>query len=251
MKRLSQARCFVSRSDQDVESLARRQQALIGALTDKAAQPAGLAALPGIDGGVTRGLQAYRVNAQALAARALASVFPQLREALADADEFDAMAWAFWRQSPPRQGDLACWGGGLAAFLSEQDGMDPALCDLARLEWTMHEAERAADAELDLDSLQLLGHCEPANLRLALRPGMALLEQHDGAALLVWRKGWRACSQVLPAGEGAFMRILLAGGNLAQALDAAGAVGDFDFSAWLQAALREHWLQSAIDLNNN
>ena len=59
---------------EDLESLIRRQQALVAALTDRTAGPEGLAGLPGIEGGQPRGMQAYRVNAQALAARALASV---------------------------------------------------------------------------------------------------------------------------------------------------------------------------------
>jgi hypothetical protein len=193
-----------------------------------------------------RGLAAYRNNLRALSAQALSVPFTRLREALGE-DEFAALAWTFWRIHPPERGDLAQWGGELAAFLVERAGESSGLPDLARLDWALHEAERAADAELDAESLALLGENPPEQLWLQLRPGVALLDQHAGP-LVVWRQGWRGESQALPAAEAAFMRALLGGVNLADALSSAavkgsGAETDFDFSAWLQAALQNAWLQ--------
>lgn len=227
-------------------ALMARQQALVAALTDRSA-PNDLAALTGVEGGVARGLQAYRVNAQALSAKALAAVFPQL-QALLGQGSFEALAWAFWRTCPPTQGDLAEWGGALAHFLAAQDGMDAEPLDLARLEWALHVAEGAADGALDADSLSLLASVEANELALRLRPGVQLLAAQSTGSLLVWRKGWRAQSAPLTAAEAALMQALLDGLDLDSALSLAGS--EFDFSAWLQAALREAWLQRAERVNS-
>src|SRR6202012_2505332 len=100
-------------------------------------------------------------------------------------------AWAFWRQAPPVHGDLALWGAGLAAFLAAQPGIEDAPLDLARLEWALHEAERALDTALDAASLQLLATADPSRVGLRLRPGLQVLGAQSAVSLLVWRQGWR------------------------------------------------------------
>ena len=226
-------------------ALVARQQALVAAVMTRTNAP-GLSALPGVEEGVARGVQAYRINAQALSAKALASVFPQLQSLLGEAS-FNAMAWAFWRACPPAQGDLAQWGGGLAHFLAAQDGMDAEPLDLARLEWALHQAEGAADVEFDAASLGLLASVEAAELMLRMRPGMQVLAAQSTGPLLVWRKGWRAHSAPLTRAEAALMQALLDRHCLESALSLAGS--DLDFSAWLQAALREAWLHRVERLN--
>lgn len=217
-----------------------QQQAFVHALLGRGDAPAALT-------GGERGLAAYRNNLRALAGQALAVPFGRLRDALGD-DEFALLAWSFWRAHPPASGDLGEWGGELAGFLVERAGEDSGLPDLARLDWALHLAERAADVELDALSLNLLGTTAPEDLWLQLRPGVALLAQREGA-VLVWRDGWRGRSQPLPAADAAFVGALLRGVNLAAALQAAfevkgsGAESDFDFGAWLQAALQNAWLQ--------
>lgn len=215
------------------------QQAFIDALLGRGEAPPGLT-------GSERGLAAYRNNLRALSAQALAVPFVRLREELGE-PEFAKLAWSFWRHHPPERGDLAQWGGALEGFLLERAGMDSGLPDLARLDWALHLAERAADVELEIDSLALLGNTSPDGLWLQLRPGVALLAQQDGP-LLVWRQGWRGQFQAIPAAEAAFVRALLDGVNLADALPGAEVKGsaseaDFDFGAWLQAALQSTWLQ--------
>ncbi|MFG6431427.1 putative DNA-binding domain-containing protein [Roseateles sp. LYH14W] len=216
-----------------------QQQAFVDALLGRSEAPAGLT-------GSERGLSAYVGNLRALSAQALAVPFARLVEALGDED-FAALAWSFWRAHPPERGDLAQWGGALAGFLIERAGEDSGLPDLARLDWASQLAERAADAELDAESLTLLGTTPPEQLWLQLRPGVSLLAQRDGP-LLVWREAWQATSQALSAAEAVFMQALIDDMNLADALQAtevkgSGAPADFDFSAWLQAALRNAWLQ--------
>lgn len=223
---------------------ARRQQALVEALLGRG-EAIGLAALPGVHGGIERGLSAYRLNAKAVAAKALASVFLRVQEELGE-DDFAAMAWAFWRQRPPERGDLGCWGEALAEFLDAQPGMEKTLSDSARLDWACHQAERAADGRFDGPSLSLLASTEPAQLRLLLMPGLSLLRLDR--PVLVWRRDWVARHQALSEGEAVFIEALLARRDLEQALQQALAADpQFDFSVWLQAALTETWLQAASD----
>jgi len=211
------------------------QQAFVDALLGRGRAPAGLI-------GGERGLAAYRNNLRALSAQALAVPFGRLREALGE-DDFASLAWTFWRAHPPESGDLGRWGGSLETFLIERAGEDSGLPDLARLDWASHQAERAADAGLNAESLALLGTTEPEQLWLVLRPGVTLLAQRSGP-LLVWRDGWHAVSQALPVAEAAFVRAVLDGVNLSEALvKGSAAAGDFDFGAWLQAALKNAWLQ--------
>jgi hypothetical protein len=213
------------------------QQAMVDALLGRGDAPAGLT-----ERGLERGIGAYRNNQRALAAQALAVPFARLLNALGEED-FASLAWTFWRAHPPESGDLAQWGGALEGFLIERAGEASGLPDLARLDWASHRTERAADAVLDAESLALLGTTTPEQLWLALRPGVALLAQRDGP-ILVWREGWRATSQAVSLAEAAFVRAVLDGVNLATALVKGSALEtDFDFGAWLQAALQHAWLQ--------
>jgi hypothetical protein len=214
------------------------QQAFVDALLGRGAAPATLT-------GGERGLAAYRGNLQALSAQALAVPFQRLREELGDQD-FASLAWTFWRQHPPEGGDLGQWGGALEGFLVERAGEASGLPDLARLDWALHQAERAADVELDAASLNLLGTTPPERLQLLLRPGVAVVAQQQGP-VVVYRRGWRGAWQALSAGEAEFFAALLRGVTLEEALELSGVKGsapesDFDFGAWLQAALQNAWL---------
>lgn len=219
-------------------SALQRQEALLAAILGRGESPASQG-LPGIEGGAARGLQTYRGNASALAVRALGAVYLRLKEALGET-EFEAMAPTFWRRHPPRSGDLADWGGELAGFLAAQPGMDAGLVHLARLDWASHEAERAVEAQFDADSLGLLERVDASRLFLCLRPGTVLVDR-----TLVWRKGWRAEAQAVDEPTARFMQALLTGQDVQIALLSASTRGDFDFSNWLQLALRAGWLIGA------
>ena len=169
------------------EKEALRQQMLLRALLGDAR--------PGVVQGwlqprrVQRGLAAYQAHAGALAERALAAAFPVLQQLLGE-DSFAKMARHFWREQPPTDGDLACWGAGLPAFLATVPTLadEPYLPDMARLEWAWHRVQSAADAPADTaadapadDAVQgpaglaLLGTQEPEHLQLHLPPGSAVL----------------------------------------------------------------------------
>jgi Putative DNA-binding domain len=218
---------------------------------------------------LARGLAVYAANAAVNAERALAARYPTVRAMLGD-ETFAPMARAFWRQSPPRQGDLAQWGDGLPAFLAaaEQLAELPYLADVARLDAAVAAAEGAADVVPDLATLMRLGDTDAQ--RLVLRPcaGLALVDSlhpiatlwrahHDPqqtappdpcaearAALalqcaetaLVWRQDWavRVAPVAGPAAE--FMRRAL---EQSQPLAAALGVPGFDVETWLAPAVAD------------
>jgi len=121
----------------------------------------------------------------------------------------------------------------------------------------------------------LLESTDPVRLHLQLVPGTALLRsawpvvgihrahQLEGVAAdqafaavraaiaaqlgddaLVVREGWRAVAHPLTDIEARWTHSLLAGANLDAALAAAGT--PFDFSAWLQTAIRRQWLKGVV-----
>ncbi|MEY8878154.1 MAG: putative DNA-binding domain-containing protein [Leptothrix sp. (in: b-proteobacteria)] len=229
-----------------------------------------------------RGLAAYLANAAALAERSLAARYPTV-QTLVGAESFALLARHLWQAEPAERGDLAQWGHGLPAFIaaSAQLASEPYLADVARLDAACADAESAADAEPQLDTLAALASEAPDRLQLRLAAGTALLDSAhplveiwhahhavdpaarsdpfapvreemarsaahaEGAAepfqtVLVWRAGWQARVQALEPTARAFMAALLAGADLATALDRAAA--DFDFEAWLLQALRDEQL---------
>lgn len=218
-----------------------------------------------------RGLAAYRANAGALAERALAATAPTVAAMLGE-ENFARLARELWFAHPPRGGDVGEWGTELPAWIAAQPGLAewPWLADAARLDLALHAAERAADATLDVGSLSLLAEADPALLTLSLKPGLAVLvsawpiasihaaHHNQGPdpfapvraalaagqreAACVARAGWRAVVHRLSNRDAAFMRALLTGDSLADALHSAG--DGFDFGAWLQGAIAQFWLKA-------
>ena len=252
---------------------ARRQQALLAALAAGGPAPPGLRET---GARAARGLEAYRANAEALAERALAAVFPTV-QALVGTGDFRRLAREFWRAHPPRRGDLGEWGDAFPAWLAAHAALAqwPYLGDCARLDLALQRNERAADAEFDAGSLALLESTDPARLRLLLMPGSALLRsawpiasihhahQLEGdtaerafeavrdaiaepraEAVLVVRDGWRAVVHRLDPPTADWTQDLLDGATLAAALERAGPA--FDFAAWLASGLRGAWVQAVV-----
>lgn len=252
---------------------AERQSRLLAALLRRG-EPSGLRG-PGPR--VARGLAAYRANAGALAERALQAAAPTVAAMLGEAD-FARLARDLWAADPPTRGDVADWGAALPAFIEAQPDLAewPWLADAARLDRARHDAERAADAELDAASLALLAEVDPAALVLEPMPGLAVLRSdwpiatlyaahHDegpdpfapvrealaerrGESVCVTRAGWRVQVHRVCADEAAFMRTLFAGATLAEAL--ARAAADFDFATWLARAIAQGWLKAAQPIHD-
>ncbi len=247
----------------DVPKEALRQQMLLRALW-RDARPGVVAGWLRDGPRFQRGLQAYRANAGAVAERALGAAFPTLVQLLSEAS-FAALARAFWHAEPPQRGDVAEWGAALPAFIEgdAQLATEPYLADVARLEWALHAAERAADAG-PVTGMALLGAYDPAVLHLALQPGTALLSSPHpivtlwhahrsdaadrfapvraafaaghGEHALVRRRGWVAEVLALDAASARFVAALLDGRDLGSGLHDAGE--GFDFESWLLEALQ-------------
>ena len=246
-----------------------RQQRFLACLFADQADPG---SLPVAESGerALHGLQAYRANADASAARALAAAFPTLVMLVGD-DDFAHLARLFWRAQPPSRGDLGEWGEGFASWVEQHEPLAdwPYLSDCARLDWALHRCERAGDTELDTASVGRLGDTDPSRLVIELASGLALIEsrwpiasihaahrsddehafdaaretieQARGEAVVVARQGWKAVPSTVDAATSRWTQSLLAGADLGSALEQAPA--DFDFGAWLAAALPAGWVK--------
>lgn len=238
-----------------ITSLAQRQRELLDALLQ--ARP------PGPDAPWNGpGLGAYRANAHAHAERALLDAYPVVAALLGE-EAFHALARALWHHHPPERGDLSEWGAALAGFVAAQSDLDglPYLSDVARLEWALHLASRAADAAPDAASFAWLEREPPERLRLRLAPGTAIvrspwpvlsvLDAHlhgdpdfatvarrlsDGVAesVRVWRQGSSLRLAPIDDALACFEAALLNGHTLGQALNDT----PIDPVAWLGEAVR-------------
>lgn len=233
----------------------------------------------GINEGKNRGLQVYRVNAEVLALRSLQASYPVVNQLIGD-DAFALLARDLWHHAPPTRGDVAQWGGGLAALISSipQLADEAYLPDVAHIEWALHQAATAADASADLTSLTLLTQHDPDALTLQLAPGTAVLHSpHPAASVvtahlyaspafdavgiklraqtaesaLVWRQGLRPMVAACPLADALFVQRLLAGGSLIAALESSAAASSttsvpaFDFNTWLPQAAHNGLLLGA------
>lgn len=210
-----------------------------------------------------RGLMAYQANGHALAERCLEAAFPVIAQ-LISLRSLQALARDLWHRHPPQCGDLAQWGDALPSFLAgnEQLADVPYLADVARVEWALHRAAGAVDADTDLPSFARLSSDDPETLTLLLAPGTTLITSawpvvsvitaHTageptlaeagrrladglGETAVVWRHGWRPCVAACPANALGTLRALLRGAALTEALGQATA--GFDFSDWLTQAV--------------
>jgi len=259
-----------------MHTLEAQQQALLHALLSPGAQAVDAPLPDGLKNFIAnnsyptsgRGLNCYKSNAHAVAERTLSAAYPVVAAILSD-ESMAQLARALWHSHPPQRGDLAQWGDMLASFMSSSPQLAdlPWLPDMARVEWALHLADGAPDAEPDLPSLALLVEEDPDHLTLRLAPGLQVLhgrfavvpvvlahklpteverrhaieqlgdvwcpEQAERA--LVWRVGHQP-SQAQATSEAAasFLAALLAGQALLPALERS----DLDFAAWLPGAVR-------------
>jgi hypothetical protein len=204
---------------------------------------------------------------------ALRASFPVVRRLVGE-PFFNAAVDAFVQAHPSVSGDLNVYGDAFGEFLgSYPHAADlPYLADVARLEWAVDEAQRAADrVSAPDDVLAALAATPPERLpptRLRLDPSCRLVASDfpilriwqanqpghenddlvsldEGADTLLVRRGAdgvavaRTC-----AGEHAFLAALATGAPFGAALDAArGVDADFD----LGAALRSNIAAGIID----
>ncbi len=200
-------------------------------------------------------LAVYRNTVMGSLAAVLGHAHPTLCRALGE-ERFTPLACRFAAEAPPRLPMLWSYGAGFADWLDgldAADGSQPWAPDLARLDWAMHEALFAADAEpLDLARLAAIPPEQAGSLRLVPHPSLRLVRSgwnihalwKDGGAVplpepeavLVGRSpvegddgatgGEVRCAR-LTAADGALASRLLAGATLDEAAgDVASADAD-------------------------
>ncbi|MEO8038509.1 MAG: DNA-binding domain-containing protein [Betaproteobacteria bacterium] len=211
-------------------------------------------------------LAIYRGTVQANGRKALAAAYPII-EQLVGAEFFDALGREYAKLTPSRDGDLSAYGETFDLFLSGFPHVSelPYLPDVARLEWAIHRAHYAADAD-KLDPVRLAGVPAEAQgrLRWRLHPACALLDSgwplariwevhradHSGDGqvafdtrmhhCLVHRPAWRVLVSDLDEGAYAFLAAVQEGAPLERCVERALAVdGSFDLgaaiAAWIDA----------------
>ncbi len=122
-------------------------------------------------------LDIHRNTVLGLLAEVLAAAFPVTRLVVGE-EFFEGAARLFAADQPPDRPALWAWGGGFPDFLSAfpPAAALPYLPDLARLEWAMHSACFAADAEaLDLGLLTAQPPEALVGLAFQPHPSVALL----------------------------------------------------------------------------
>lgn len=158
-------------------------------------------------------MNVYRRTRDALHADALAAAYPVVRRLVGGAF-FDALAHRYALSHPSRSGDLHRFGAALPEFLAA-DSYAASLAylpDVARLEWSVHEAEVAPDpVPFDFDALARVPPARHGDLRFTLQEGARMVRSaHPIVAL--WKANQEACDGTLQGSPGAQAALVLRDG---------------------------------------
>ncbi|MGK5034562.1 MNIO family bufferin maturase [Janthinobacterium sp. LB3P118] len=245
------------------DTLAAGQQAFVTALLDTGAT------LPSFAGeAVSERFSLYRGNLGATWRRTLGQAYPVVL-ALVGEDFFAGLARAYGRKMPSDSADLNQFGARFADFLAAFPPVAalPYLPDMARLEWALHLAHYAPDAQaLAPESLAALHPDQLEARHLTLHPACALLasnwqvavlwqahQEGEGQGMfphdmqvaswaLVCRPRWKAQVLVVDAATHAALLALQQGQTFGAALDVAFERDPvFDLAAHLR-----QWLTHAV-----
>lgn len=219
-------------------------------MSSDAPRPEGLS--DGHGGPAGRRFDVYRNNVAVSLTEALETAFPVIRKLVGESN-FKLLAGAFLRQHPPASPLMMFYGAEMPDFLAKFDPTKGTgyLPDVARLELAIRESYHAADAApVEAGRLQGLG----AESRLALAPSLKLV-QSRWPIHAIWQfnmqsgpKPVMAAEDVavlranldpepvlLPAQGGAFLKALMRGVTLGEALE--NAPEEFDLPAFLTALI--------------
>lgn len=231
----------------DLRELQRR---FCAALYDDASDPTtlGIRHRRGVD--AAQRLALYRNSMRGILTKALADVFPVVRQLVGERF-FGYLGHHFMRRYPSRSGDLHCYGERFPGFIAAFGPAStlPYLADVAKLEWACHCVFHAADhAPMSLAELAAVPQERHDGLRFELHPAAQLLHSpypvhriwqlhlsgcqaqvvnlNEGPAwLLVVRRAFEVNLETLSAAEFAFLAALSEGGlqdacQMAAAVDA-------------------------------
>jgi len=244
-----------------MSELAQLQAAFSAALGDTRSAAVSPAGLRGEAALVARRFALYRNNVRLARMNALGGAYPVTRN-IVGAEFFTGLAREYAISHASNSGDLNEYGADLGDFLS---GFAPAmalpyLAEVARLEWRVHRAYYAADAQpFELTRLAAIPETEWAGLRLRLHPAAsvacfewpvariwAINQPHYTGAMevdlrprpsyaLIHRPAYDVAVLPLEAGGHAFLDALARAQPLGEALLAASAAqADFEPGAALQ-----------------
>jgi uncharacterized protein (UPF0276 family) len=263
-RRLDVVECAPQPGSQD-DALASAQQLFARALFALDEPSLALASCKGEAEARGQRFALYRGNLTATWEKTLANAYPVL-VLLVGQEFFAALARAYGRQHPSDNGDLNLFGRHFSSFLAGFVHVAdyPYLPEMARLEWALHCAHRAADATgiegaelaaLSIEASPLALH--PACQLLQFEwPTLALWRAHQSAdadqpfpqmvrtpgRALVVRALWRPDVLELTDAGHAALSALAQGQSLGAALDAAFDIDEgFDVAAHLQ-----QWLAHAV-----
>lgn len=153
--------------------------------------------------GIHERLALYRGNVRAAWEKGLANAYPVIR-ALAGEVFFRALARAYGDAHPSRSGNLNEFGAELSEFVAtfEHTQVLPYLGDVAALEWTVHRARYAADADgLARERMAAMLPQDLLNARFMLHPALAWHSSSYPIAT-IWRAHQPNPSVALPASLG-------------------------------------------------
>ena len=222
-----------------------------------------------------KGLKAYQRNFKANAARALEISFPVVSQLLGEG-AFRQLCVKFLAVHLPETADWGEWGEQFPIWLKEHEISRelPYISDCATLDWLSHQAERAADYKLDVESYQLLANEDAAAGSFSVNPTVqvfesgypvvdiwlahnmpgkdrseflqearAKLEAGEGQIVLLWRQHWQAQVRAISSEEHHWLGCLGKGLSLEQSLDQLEQQlpeHRFDFEHWLPGAIESH-----------
>jgi hypothetical protein len=158
------------------------------ALLDGHAAPALLPSLQDCGERTLGRLELYRGNLHAAWDKVLGSAFPVVRALVGD-EFFTALGRAYGRTHPSSSGDLNTFGAGFAGFASrfEHARSLPYLGDVAALEWAVHRAHYAADANaLPRERMAAISPHDLLRSHFALQPALSWIESEFPVAS-IWQ----------------------------------------------------------------
>ena len=201
----------------------------------------------------------YRNNVTVSLREALAEGFPSI-VSLIGRDNFDHVARAYLRQSPPTSPLMMQYGAGVPEFLATLEQLNhlPYLADVARIDLAMRQSYHAQDsAGIDPAALQALDEDTLLKTRFSFAPSMILLRsawpagsiwhytlrggekpQSTAQDVLILRAEFDPEPFVLGPGAGDVLTALQDGTPFGQALETAG--DDFDLAALLNILLTQN-----------
>ncbi|OSQ47847.1 HvfC/BufC N-terminal domain-containing protein [Marivita geojedonensis] len=208
----------------------------------------------------------YRNNVTVSLREALAEGFPSL-VGLIGRENFDHVARAYLRQSPPTSPLMMHYGAGLPEFVASLDQLKhlPYLADVARIDVAMRQSYHAADSTgIDATALQTPDEEALLATRFDFAPSMILLrsqwpigtiwrytlrggDKPSGQAedVLILRAEYDPKPFVLGPGAGDVMQALQNGASFGTAIDQGGEA--FDLAALLNLLLSQ---QAITGLNH-